>query len=141
MSDEDLKYTQKDFDRLIENIGNKPQTAEVTQQKTEDQQFKDWQLANLTLKMTMDRKNLYSLSCITEEERNDFANARSINAHIFGEPMYDTYEGFFFETSRSVTSNKERQPFYQGLFDMVKTSFIQPGVSAGSGIVSKLLGR
>ena len=140
---EELRYSQKDFDKLIENIGNKPVSPEAQQQKSDEQQFKDLQLANLTLKMMMDNNNLESMSCLTDAERNDFANAEYINDWLFQDPMYYTFKRAYFRMSMSVTSDSQRKPFYMGIFDMVSKSFIQPSPtdSGVMGTMRRVLGR
>jgi len=141
---EELRYSQKDFDKLIENIGNKPVSPEAQQQKSDEQQYKDLQLAHLSLKMMIDDNNLQSMSCLTEAERNDFANAEYINEWLFQDPMYETFKKAYLEMSRSVNSDSQRKPFYQGIFSMVSQSFASqpsPSESGVMGTMRRVLGR
>ena len=123
---EEKSFSQKDIEELTSKLIEKPSTEEENQQKTDAENFKSLQIAHLSLKMMIDDLNLESMSCISEDDRDDFANAEYINEWLFQDPMYDTFKTSYFKMSRSVSSASERKPFYQGLFDMVSSSFMKP---------------
>lgn len=122
---EEKVYSQTDIQTLMANMSEKPVSEEQNLQKTEAENFKSLQIAHLSLKMMIEEQNLESMSCISEEDRDDFANAEYINTWLFQDPMYNTFKESYFKMSRSVSTASERKPFYQGLFDMVSSSFMR----------------
>jgi len=122
---EEKQFSQKDIEDLTAKLIEKPLSEEGNQQKSDAENFKSLQIAHLSLKMMVEDSNLESMSCISEGDRDDFANADYINTWLFQDPMFESFKNSYFKMSRSVSSASERKPFYQGLFDMVSSSFLK----------------
>jgi len=134
---EEKQFSESDL-KLISELNKSTFDETIQKEKSEQEQYKELQIAHLTIKMLIDERNRRSFTNLTQEEAEDLTNARYMNI-IFGCPLINSFCDNYEEYSRSVVSDNNRKNFAQGLFDMVSKSFVQP--QASQGLMASIMGR
>ena len=134
---EEKQFSESDL-KLISELNKSTFDETIQKEKSEQEQYKELQIAHLTLKAMMDFKNLQSLTSISSDEAEDISNARYLNL-IFNDPLIESFCDNYLELSRSVTTQADRKNFVSVIADMVGRSFVQP--PANQGLMASIMGR